>query len=141
MSSPRLLQLLRAPELGLAIRHTPVDQEGKPLLENLALRDLPDKHRVVREDAFERHERAGSVGELLGPRCEERGLLLLALVGQCLAFLRLDLVARDRANLGVLRQALLAKVVHCLPSLQILPSVFQMEEPESPWLNPKSEAA
>jgi hypothetical protein len=41
----------------------------------------------------------------------------------------------------MLRQALAAKSIHYCLVLQILPSVFQMDGDESPWLDPKAESS
>jgi hypothetical protein len=118
-----------------------VDQERQLLLLNFALGHLPDKHRVTRENALQSHERASSVGQLLGSGSQQGRVLVLRVLRQGLAFIGLDLRASHGANLRMLGQALATKSVHYCLVLQILPSVFQMQDPESPWLDPQSETA
>lgn len=118
-----------------------MNQERQLLLLNFALSNLPHKHRITRENSVECHKGASSIGKLLGTRGKQSCELVLGVLRQSLAFIGLDLRTSHRANLGMLSQALAAKSVHYCLAVQILPSVFQMDGDESPWLDPKSESS
>ena len=118
-----------------------MNQKRKLLFLNFAFRNLPDKHRITGENPVECHKRTSPIGKLLGTGCQESRVLVLRLVRKRTTFLGLDLCACHRANLGMLSQALHTERVHYCLFLQKLPSVFQMDGSESPWLDPKAESS
>ena len=118
-----------------------MNQERQLLLLNFAFSHFPHEHRITRENAVQAHEGASAIRQLLCTGRKQCCELVLRVLRQGLAFIRLDLRTSHRTNLGMLRQALAAKSIHYCLVLQILPSVFQMDGDESPWLDPKAESS